>query len=323
MDFFMIESTLTMKEAAGQVIKKLDSWALTTVKMLPNLVVALIVLVIFWLLSFALEKMVHRAIYRLSRNVHITNFFASMTRLAVIILGVVLGLNVLNLDRAVASLLAGAGILGVALGFASQDIAANFMAGILLHFIHPFKMGDLVKSGEFLGYIEGIEMRSTKIRNQQGQIITLPNKTLLGNPIVNFTTSGVRRVDLPWSLTQVEDLEKAEELAVKAVEALEWRNPERPVELFYEKVGDYTIDFQIRFWTEPDQKIYLRARSEAIKVLKRTFEEHNIPMPSPVRVLDFGIAGGTSLREELEGVKISLTEPGAEKTGKGKSRKTS
>jgi len=313
-----VEATLSLQKAIGQVANKLDGWAILIIKMLPNLVVAVILLVIIVKLSRPLAKLVARAVMRVSGYRHIARLTATMTRLAVITVGIILALDVLNLDRAVASMLAGVGILGIAFGFASQDIAANFMAGILLHFIHPFRIDDFIKSGEFLGHVEAIDMRSTKIRNQQGQRITIPNKNILGNPIINYTISGERRVDLPWSLTQVEDLPKAEELAIKAVEALEWRIPDRPVELFYEKVGDYTIDFEIRFWTDPEQRVYLKARSEAIKAIKRTFEEHGIPMPSPVRVLDFGIVGGISLREQLAGVKLSLTGPGEEKAGKGK-----
>ena len=244
-----------------------------------------------------------------------------MTRLTLITVGIILALDVLNLDRAVASLLAGVGILGIAFGFASQDIAANFMSGILLHFIHPFRIDDLIRSGDFFGHVEAIDMRSTKIRNQQGQRITIPNKNILGNPIINFTVGGERRVDLPWSLTQVEDLPRAEGLAIQAVEALEWRIPYRPVELFYEKVGDYTIDFEIRFWTDPEQKVWLKARSEAIKAIKLIFEEHGIPMPSPVRVLDFGIVGGTTLREQLAGMALSLAVPEEQPAGKEKDRR--
>ena len=70
---------------------------------------------------------------------------------------------------------------------------------------------------------------------------------------------------------------------VKAVEALEWRVPDSPVELFYENIGDYTIHFEIRFWTIPEEKVYLMARSEAIKAIKRTFEENAIPMPVAAR----------------------------------------
>jgi small conductance mechanosensitive channel len=311
---------ISLSKAVAQLIEKLNGWVTLTLKMLPNLVVALIVLVIIVKLSRPLAKLAARAVMRVSGYRHIARLTATMTRLAVITAGIILALDVLNLDRAVASLLAGVGILGIAFGFASQDIASNFMSGILLHFIHPFRIDDLIRSGEFFGHVEAIDMRSTKIRNQQGQRITIPNKNILGNPIINYTVSGERRVDLPWSLTQVEDLPRAEELAIKAVEALEWRIPDRPVELFYEKVGDYTIDFEIRFWTDPEQKVYLTARSEAIKAIKRTFEEHGIPMPSPVRILDFGIAGGSSLREQLKGVALSLIGPGEGKAGKEKDR---
>ena len=92
------------------------------------------------------------------------------------------------------------------------------------------------------------------------------------------------------------------------------------MELFYEKVGDYTIDFEIRFWTDPDQQVYLKARSEAIKAIKRIYEEHGIPMPSPVRVLDFGIVGGTPLKKQLQGLELSVTVAGEQPAGKEKER---
>jgi small conductance mechanosensitive channel len=311
---------MCLQKAVATLINKLNGWFTLTVKMLPNLLVAIMVLVIIVKLSHPLARLIGRTTVRLTRQRHIARLMAAMTRLGIIIVGIILALDVMNLDRAVASLLAGVGILGIAFGFASQDIAANFMSGILLHFVHPFRINDLIRSGEFFGHVEAIDMRSTKIRNQQGQRITIPNKSILGNALINYTITGERRVDLPWSLTQVEDLPKAEGLAIKAVEALEWRIPDRPVELFYEKVGDYTIDFEIRFWTDPEQKVYLKARREAIKAIKRTFEEHDIPMPSPVRVLDFGIVGGSSLREQLKGVSLALPERAEQQAGKEKDR---
>jgi small conductance mechanosensitive channel len=251
--------------------------------MLPNLVVAIMVLVIIAKLSRPLAKSIGRAVLRFSGYRHIAGLAAAMTRLALLLLAIILALDVLQLDRAVASLLAGVGILGIALGFASQDVASNFISAILLHFIHPFGIDDLIRSGEFFGEVETINFHSTKIRNQAGQLVNIPNKSILGNPVINYTTIGERRVDLAWSVSQEEDLQKAEGLVVKAVEALEWRIPNTPVEFFYEKIGDYTIDFVIRFWIIPQQKVYLMARSEAIKAIKRTFEEHAIPMPVAAR----------------------------------------
>ncbi len=305
------EATTSVQKAVEQVINKVDSWAVLTVKMLPNLVVAVIVLVIIIKLSHPIAKLVARAVLRVSGYRHMARLMATMTRLAVITLGIILGLDVLNLDRAVASLLAGVGILGIAFGFASQDIAANFMSGILLHFVHPFRLEDRIKSGEFTGYVEAIEMRSTKIRTPQGQLIHIPNKNILGNPLINFTITGVRRVDLVFAIDWAEDLARVEELVVKAVETLKppWRNPERPVEFFYEKFDGTNMSIKLRFWTEPEQKTYLKAASEALKAIGKTFKEHGIGMPSSTIALDFGMEGPHSLKEQLEGVTLTLPAP--------------
>jgi small conductance mechanosensitive channel len=296
-----MEANLNMGQAVGLLLKRLNDWATVIIKMLPNLVVAIFVLVIIAKLRHSIARLVERAVFKVSGHRHIARLMAALTRLAVIATGVILALDVLNLDRAVASLLAGVGILGIAFGFASQDIAANFMAGVLLHFVHPFRMGDLIKSGEFLGYVEAMDMRSTRVRNQQGQIITIPNKILLGNAIINFTISGRRRVDIICGVSYADDLQLAGDLAVKAVTELELRNQERPVELFYEKFDNSSINFTLRFWTRPEQKIFLKARSDAIKAIRQTFKAHGITIPFQIVTLDFSLAGGEGLKEQMPG----------------------
>jgi small conductance mechanosensitive channel len=128
-------------------------------------------------------------------------------------------------------------------------------------------------------------------------------------------------VDLYFGIDYTPDLQQAEDLALEAVRALDppLRNPDRPVEFFYEEIKDTTVIFRIRFWTnDPDQPVFLMARSEAIKAINQTFLSHGITMPSAVVTLDLGIEGGKSLREQLEGVKLSLSAPLGEEAGKGK-----
>jgi small conductance mechanosensitive channel len=307
-----MEGTSSLGQAVGLLVKRVNDWVTIPIRMLPNLVVAIFVLVAVLKLRHVLAKLVKRAVLRVTGHAHTARLMAAMTRLAVITVGIILALDVLNLDRAVASLLAGVGILGIAFGFASQDITANFMAGIILHFVHPFRINDLIRSGEFLGYVEALDMRSTHIRNQQGQRITIPNKNLLGTPIINYTITGVRRVDLTIAVDCAEDLGRVEALSVKAVESLEppWRNPERPVEFYYEKFDGTNINFSLRFWTQPDQGTYLKAESEAIRAISRIFKENNIGMPSSTITLDFEMTGVHSLREQLQGVTVGFSSPG-------------
>ncbi|RJR42629.1 MAG: mechanosensitive ion channel family protein [Deltaproteobacteria bacterium] len=318
-----IDAGISLQKAVSQLIKKLNGWFTETVKMLPNLVVAVFVLIVIIKLSHPLARLVGRGVMRLTRRRHIARILATMVRLVIVALGIVLALDVMNLDRAVASLLAGVGLLGIAIGFASQDLAANFISGIVLHFEHPFRLGDRVhlgdlKNPDLLGFVEEVAFRATVIRGRRGERITVPNKKILENPIINYYITGARRVDLYFAIDYTPDLQQAEDLTVKAVEGLEWRIPEHPVEFFYEEVKNTTFVFRVRFWTGHEQPIWLKARSEAIKAINKTFKAHGITMPSDVITLDFGITGGSSLREQLEGIKISLPVPQEEKAAPGK-----
>jgi small-conductance mechanosensitive channel len=348
MNLNAIGASLNLDKAVSQVIDKLTTWVITAIKMLPNLVVGIIIIVTFWVLSAYAARLANRLILRFTGYRHIARLLARMTTLAVIALGFILALDALNLDKAVASMLAGIGILGVALGFAAKDLFADYIAGIILHFEHPFRLGDRIqtlrqsatpsgwKSGEIVGYVDSVQWRATIIRGRRGERYTIPNKDILGNPIVNYYISGDRRVDLYIGIDYTPDLQEVEDLALEAVRALDppLRNPDRPVEFFYEEVKDTTVIFRIRFWIgEPDQMVFLRARSEAIKAINHAFKAQVVIMPSSVVTLDFGVTGGSTLREQLEDLRIPLlsseekqgekeerTRAGEKKSGKEQER---
>lgn len=313
-----MDVTLDLQKAAAQVVDKLNAWGLDAVKMLPNLVVAVIVLTLAWLVAIAVGRLVHRMVVRLSPYGHVARLMAGMSRLTIIGIGVILALSAMSLDRAVASVLAGAGILGIAIGFASRDIAGDYLAGFLIHFTHPFRTDHIIQVGDFFGYVDSIEMRATKCHTQQGQKVIIPNRKIIDGEIINYSISGARRVDLPCSVAYSVDLQLLEDLVIAALEPLELRNSERPVEFFYEGFNGTAVNFTVRFWTQPEQTVFLRARSEAIKVINQTIKTYGITMPSQNVSLDFGITGGPSLREQLEGVNLSVSLPEEKTARKGK-----
>ena len=173
------------------------------------------------------------------------------------------------------------GILGLAITFASQDIASDFMAGLLLTFIRPFRTGDLIQSKDFFGYVEEIDMRSTVGRSYQGgERVILPNKQVLANPIINYTVSGQRRIELTGTVLYKNNLQLVEEVAIKAVESVELRDPKRPIEFLYKEFSSNTIHFVVRFWTGADQETVVQAQSGAIKAIKQAFDDHEIAVVS-------------------------------------------
>ena len=291
----------TFGGAVGLITSKLESWMTAAVARLPNLAVAVLVVVLGWAIARIARDVLTRAFRRTPLTTPIRSLLTTVISTMVLATGLFIALGVLGLDRTVTSLLAGVGIVGLALGIAFQDIAANFMAGIILSFRQPFTVGQMVEIVEHTGMVEEITLRSTVLRTFPGQTVRIPNKEVIGNPIVNFSVGGQRRVDLTVGVSYGEDLEHVQRVAIAAVEALDHRTRARPVELFFSAFGESSIDFDLRFWIPfARQTDYLAARSAAVMAIKRAFDREGITIPFPIRTLDFARVGGRTLGEELE-----------------------
>ena len=286
--------------AVQELSSKLTEWFQGAVLLLPNLVIAVLVLFIFWLLARAARGVVRNLLRRVSSNRQVIGLLATLSYVAVLAIGTFVALGILNLDKTVTTLLAGVGVIGLALGFAFQDLAANFMSGVLMAVRRPFELDDIIETNDHMGVVEELSLRSTLIRTFQGQVVMIPNKDIFGNPLVNYSTKRQRRVDLGCGVAYGDDLEKARDIAIKAIEKLELRDSSRDVELFYNEFGGSSINFTLRFWVDfGKQTDFLHAQSEAIIALKRAFDEGGITIPFPIRTLDFGVVGGEPLAEAV------------------------
>ncbi len=278
---------------------KLENWLSTAIEMLPNLVMALLIVILFYVLAKIIKKFAGKMLSQVTANKTITTLAQTILGVLTLGVGVFFALSILNLDGTVTSLLAGAGIIGLALGFAFQDIAANFISGILLSVRHPFGIGDVIETNDLFGTVIRLSLRNTVIRTPQGQIMYVPNKEVYENPFTNFTKNGERRVDLACGVSYGDDLEKAKNIAVEAVSRISARDESRDVELYYNEFGGSSINFIIRFWVDFTKPVhYWEGQSEAIMAIKKAYDENDIMIPFPIRTLDFGIRGG----EKLNGV---------------------
>jgi small conductance mechanosensitive channel len=302
----MMVSPVDVEKAWNLLAAKVMGWMRDFILLLPNLAVAVAVLVGFWLLAKLARNLLHRLLRRVSHSEQVNRVLGQTVFLALVATGLFISLGILGLQKTVASLLAGAGILGLALGFAFQDIAANFMAGIYLSIEHPFRAGHLIASKDIQGVVKRVHLRWTEIRTPQGQIILVPNKQIFENPVTNFSATGQRRVDIKAGVSYGDDLEKVRRIALQALEAMPSRKPDTEVELFFEELSDSAVNLVARFWIDftSRQADYLRAKSEAIERLKKAFDQNGITMPFPTRTLDFAVKGGETLSQTLEEVGI-------------------
>src|SRR6476661_10704747 len=279
---------------------KITNWSVSFVKLLPNLVIAILILVLGFYLAKIIKKFSLKMITKVSHLPTINNLFASFMYLTTIGITIFVVLDIVNLDKAVTTALAGAGILGLALAFAFQDIAANFMSGVFISFRKPFNIGDLVEIKVYMGRIESINLRDTSISTLQGQRVIIPNKEIFQNPIKNYTSTYKRRLDLKIGISYGEDLEKVRAIVIQEVSKLKLRDESRQVEVFFVEFNDSSIDFNVRVWLSSTEQVrYQEARSETIILIKKAFDEQGIIIPFPITTLDFGIKGGEKLSETI------------------------
>ncbi len=280
------------------VTGKIESWLEMLTSMLPNMVVAVLALLFFYILARVIRKIVSRVFGRFSDSEALNSVVSTTVYVLVIIIGLMAALNVLKLQQTVSSLLAGAGIIGLALGFAFQDIAANFMSGILIAYRKPILVGDIIETNGYMGKVEKINLRVTILRTFQGLHVIIPNKEVFQQPLTNYTKTNERRIDLEVGVSYADDLEKVKRVTEEAIGSLSYLQKDRDVKLYYEAFGDSSINFKVVFWIDyPDDPGFLTARSEAIMAIKKAYDENDITIPFPIRTLDFGIKGGKELSQ--------------------------
>ncbi len=287
-----------LQEALGKLQDKLLLWFDKLILALPNLLIAILIVIIGWVLARYVYRVVHQVLMRASGNQNVADLTGSIARVIVVALGLFGALSVLDLSGPVRSMLAGAGILGLAIGFALQDPLANLFSGVMMSVKELYKPGDLVETNDYFGIIQGITLRNTAIKTLQGQEVIIPNKDVLQNPLKNYSVNKHRRIDLTIGVSYGEDLDEVERLTVETVKREVEHIEERGVELYWTEFGDSSINGTLRFWQPANaQKDFLKSQSDTIKVIKRMYDKHDITIPFPIRTLDFDAKGGMRLGE--------------------------
>lgn len=184
-----------------------------------------------------------------------------------------------NLGFQLAPLLGAAGIVGVALGFASQTSVSNVISGLFLIAEQPFKIGDIITVGDTTGVVFSIDTLSVKLRKFNNQFVRIPNETMIKSEVTNITRFPIRRVDVNVSVAYKEDLNKVREVlfdvARKNPTAL--ASPE-PLMIF-DKFGNSSIDILFVAWAVREE--WLKLKNSLNMEIKNRFDEEGIEIPFP------------------------------------------
>lgn len=282
--------------------KELHLWFEILVKFLPKTFIALLVLFLFYLVARPIRRFSLRILSRLLDSPTIINAFSNFIFYGIIITGFFSALSIMELSRAVTSLLAGAGVIGLALSFAFQDLATNFISGFFITIQRPFEVGHFIETNSYAGYVDRINLRTVSIRSLDGQFIIIPSKDIFQNVLINYNTIYYRRVNLEVGVSYGEDLERVSRITREAISNLEEVYTERgPILIHFHTFGDSSINFTLKFWIKDSNPIfYNEVVSKAVIAVKKAFDANDIMIPFPIRTLDFGIKGGEKLEEVIK-----------------------
>lgn len=244
-------------------------------------------LIITWVIVLFLVRYLSRVVERLDKRVKgvdiDTRDMETLDKLLdylVIIIGTLVSIAILNLTDVLYSMLAAAGVMTIVIGFAVQDVAANFISGIFILLDQPFVRGDVITIGDFTGTVQRISLRTTEIATFDGPVVSMPNSTVATTPIVNYSINEERRVNLTVAISRETDLRAAIETLRQLAEGEERRVPEKDVTLYVSDVSDGAIALTVMFYTPAD--LWFTTTNDLRRSIIEEFERRDLELAMPV-----------------------------------------
>ena len=279
---------------------KLQVWIEEAIKLLPNLVMAFITILLFSLIARYAAKLARNILKNIVDSAEVINLLTSILRVIIFIAGLFIALDFMSLKGTVTSLLAGAGIVGLAIGFAFQDMTENLISGITMSIKKPFKIGDIIEAEGVFGNVKAIKLRNTLVETFSGQLKIIPNKILFRNILTNYSSTHKRRIELDVGISYADDPQQASDVIVDALNNCDFVIDKSETAAFAKEFGASSVNLIVWFWIDfPGNKGFMQARHDAVINIKKALEKEDILIPFPIRTLDFGIKGGESLRHSL------------------------
>ncbi len=261
----------------------LDRLLADLIAFIPNLIAAVVIFIVSLYVGRLGFRSVQTAMAKRQVDPEIILLLARITQWSILVFGTVWALAQVNFN--VTSFVAGLGIAGFTVGFALKDIAENFVAGILLLFQQPFEIGDTVETAGYNGTVTSIEIRSTTIRTSDGLLVIIPNASVYGNPITNYSKIDRRRVGITVGVAYDTDLDKADDIILNEVKQLPAVIDDPAPFVAFNEFGDSSINATIYFWIDPGEAGYLEALDAVVKNVKAAFEREGIDIPFPIRTV--------------------------------------
>src|SRR6202011_2200557 len=216
----------------------------------PPLVLSIVVLIFFYILSIFISRLIRRATRKRRQNLGVV--FARLVGAGIVLLGVLVAVSIVAPSFQASDLIKVLGIGGVAIGFAFQNILQNFLAGLLLLWAEPFRIGDEIKLDNYEGTVEAIQTRATIIKTYDGRRVVIPNADLFTHSVIVNTALDIRRWEYDLAVKGIRELAELKSLVANTVSKVQGVLADPRPEVLVMDLGDPDADavkVRVLWWT--------------------------------------------------------------------------
>ena len=258
---------------------KIDELLTSLVAFVPRLVVALIIMVAFWIIYRIVSRPLRIALVHTELHEKLIDLLVgSVFRYTMIAFGLVMSLSQLGVD--VGAAVAGLGVAGIAIGLAAQDTLSNTIAGFTIFWDKPFVVGDYITVAGEYGRVADVTLRSTRIRTPRNSFVIIPNKSIIDQLVENDSKHGELRIDLPIGIAYKEDTYAARAALLGAVAGIDGIMKVPKPDVVVVSCGSSSVDLKLRIWIE-DAALRWPLFHSCMESAKRALDAAGIQIPFP------------------------------------------
>lgn len=255
-------------------------------RMLPLVGLALLVALAIAALGYLLASLTGLW-RRVAPNGFLAELIASALRFVFVVAGLVIALDMIGAGALMGAVLGGAGVIGIALGFAMRDTVENYVASLMLSLRQPFRANEHVVIDTHEGRVIRLTSRATVLMTLDGNHLRIPNSTVFKAVILNYTRNPQRRFDFELGVDADDDVEAARHLGRDTLARLDFVLKDPAPEVQIARVGDSNVVLTFYGWVDQREADYLKARSRSIAACKMALEEAGFALPEPIYRLRF------------------------------------
>jgi len=242
-----------------------------------NIVAAIVTLVIGMMVAGMISNGFHRVLTKRKLDPTIVEFVSHMAKYVIVAFVVIAALGRIGVQTT--SFIALLGAAGLAVGLALQGSLSNFASGVLIIVLRPFKAGEYIEAAGTAGSVESVQIFATTLVTPDNKCVVVPNSSILGGNIINYSRKPTRRIDLVIGVSYSADLAKTKAVLEKVVTANALVLKEPGVQVAVAELADSSVNFVVRPWVNGSD--YWPARFELMEEIKNALDEAGIEIPFP------------------------------------------